>query len=325
MMNVECRMKKSVVSSQWLVANSQQPGVHAAHHGLRTTVRSHSSFIIHHSSFSTAGFTMVEIAISLAVIGFALVAIVGILPIGMGMQKQNRQETIINSDASVYLDAIRNGEQGLDYLTNYVIGITNDMVRYDTQGNVKQGPIRVGYWPTGSTFGGPKLDNGYHIIGLLSTPKYVPVLDRTQNPPALQGYWSNHVVAYMRSLSGPASEKFPQSDTSVKDLAFSYRLIPEIITYGTYYNPVLVPGRPVGNFQPLLLQSNLSELRLTFRWPLVDPRGKAGPGQQSFRCTVGGFLQITNDPGYSSGPPVAGSPYTLYFFQPRTYVNTNSP
>jgi len=46
------------------------------------------------------GFTMVEIAIALAVIAFALVAIIGVLPIGMNVQRDNRAETIINQDAT---------------------------------------------------------------------------------------------------------------------------------------------------------------------------------------------------------------------------------
>ena len=37
-----------------------------------------------------AAFTMVEIAICLAIIGFALVAIVGVLPSGMRVQKDNQ-------------------------------------------------------------------------------------------------------------------------------------------------------------------------------------------------------------------------------------------
>ena len=41
----------------------------------------------------TAAFTMVEIAICLAIIGFALVAIIGVLPIGMNTQRDNREET----------------------------------------------------------------------------------------------------------------------------------------------------------------------------------------------------------------------------------------
>ena len=56
---------------------------------------------------------MIEIALSLAVIGFALVAIIGILPSGMNVQKENRQETIICQDASIWMESIRNGAQGV--------------------------------------------------------------------------------------------------------------------------------------------------------------------------------------------------------------------
>ena len=77
------------------------------------------------------GFTMVEIAMAIGVIGFALVAIVGILPAGMGVQQSNREDTIISQDAPYFMDAIRNGfvlntnrfgtaNQNLDFLTNYV-------------------------------------------------------------------------------------------------------------------------------------------------------------------------------------------------------------
>ena len=39
---------------------------------------------------------MVEIAISLAIIGIALVAIIGVLPMGMQIQRANREQTVIN-------------------------------------------------------------------------------------------------------------------------------------------------------------------------------------------------------------------------------------
>src|SRR5471030_691992 len=67
-----------------------------------------------------SGFTMIEIAISLAIIGIALVGIIGVLPLGMNVQRDNREETIINQDASVLLEAIRSGARGLNDLTNYV-------------------------------------------------------------------------------------------------------------------------------------------------------------------------------------------------------------
>jgi type II secretory pathway pseudopilin PulG len=250
---------------------------------------------------------MIEIAFSLAVIGFALVAIVGILPIGMGVQKENRQETVVNQDASVFLDAIRNGAMGLDDLTNYVMAITNTFTRYSSTG-IPATPQVYGYTPVFSSLNGgansPQfpLINGYRIIGLLSTPKYIPVAN---------GFYINNVVAYVRSLSGPASEKFPQNNASLQDLAFSYRLRPEIVNYGTYSDP------SSGALQLPGLNGNLFDLRLTFRWPLVDPKGKTGPSQQSFRAQVAGSLQPTNE---FVANYLNDLGHTLYFFQPRTFV-----
>ncbi|HXI52742.1 MAG TPA: hypothetical protein VNH84_14605, partial [Candidatus Saccharimonadales bacterium] len=56
-----------------------------------------------------AAFTLIEIAIAIGVIGFALVAIIGILPTGLEVQRDNRTETILNQDGTFWLEAIRNG------------------------------------------------------------------------------------------------------------------------------------------------------------------------------------------------------------------------
>ena len=256
----------------------------------------HSPPVTRHTS---KGFTMIEIALSLAVIGFALVAILGILPIGMGLQKQNREETVVNQDASIFLDAIRNGAQGLDDLTNYVISITNT-VYYHKSGLFYKA---YGYTPTSLPF---SINTGYRIIGLLSTPMYTP------GPNGLK--LRNQVVAYVRSMSGPASEKYPQKNASVQDLAFSYRLAPAI-------SPVWQPPTSDPNSEANLqnMQNNLHELRLTFRWPLVDQtRGRIGPTQQSFRSMAAGVLEEVNEPAFPRTVPNEASPYDLYFFQPRT-------
>src|SRR6185295_6427834 len=76
------------------------------------------------------GFTMIEIAICLAIIGVALVGIIGVLPYGMNTQRDNREETVIGQDASLLVELIRNGSRGADDLTNYVIAITNYQVAY---------------------------------------------------------------------------------------------------------------------------------------------------------------------------------------------------
>jgi prepilin-type N-terminal cleavage/methylation domain-containing protein len=94
-----------------------------------------------------SGFTMIEIALCLAIIGFALVAIIGILPAGMQVQKDNREDTIINQDAGYWMEAIRNGEQNLDDLTNSVDLITISNKVYSKP-----------------------FVSGWQIIGLLSTP-----------------------------------------------------------------------------------------------------------------------------------------------------------
>ena len=219
---------------------------------------------------------MIEIALCLAIIGFALVAIIGILPFSMGMQKDNRQETIINQDASIWMDAIRNGERGLDDLTNYVVAISN------VQSKVIDGtshPYIIPY---------VGLKSGHDIIGLLSTPKYVPFRGRT---PAT--YTNNYMVAIVRSMSGAAIEKFPQNNPVVRDLGLTYRMIVEVIPCSF--------ADPSGGY---INTNDLNEVRLTFRWPYNPQNGVTGPGRQVFRSTVSG--QNTSEPNG-----------LYYFIQPR--------
>jgi len=261
---------------------------------------------------------MIEIAVSLAIIGFALVAIIGVLPIGMNVQQANREETIINQDATVLMDAIRNGAQGLDDLTNYVYAITNEVAQYDdATGKLLN---RWRYWYTlnsSSTSPQLPLTNGARIVGLLSTPKYVFYPASKGNG---SGFYSNNVAAYVRSMSGPANEKFPQNNQSMQDFAFSYRMTSEVVPYWTnYYDPSWTLAD--ANYAKVVntLNANLHDVRLVFRWPLRS-RGQLGLGGQSFRTLVGGFLQETNEPNFLRLDPSQPSPYDLYFFQPQTYV-----
>ena len=274
---------------------------------------------------SARAFTMIEIALSLAIIGFAMVAIIGVLPLGMKTQQVNREETVINQDASVWINAIRNGAKGLDDLTNYVLAITNSVTPYGANG-LPAGPTDVyTYTYYDSTVNGAALSppfpltNGLRIVGLLSTPKYF-------FPPGTNlttvNYFSNQIVAYVRSMSGPAHEKYPQDNASVQDLGFNYRLTSEVVPYWTNYfdpswtdynaYPTNTPehtARYVYAMTARNLQANLHDVRLLFRWPLRS-QGQLGKGGQAFRTLVGGQLLLTNDVGHP-----------LFFFEPRTYVN----
>ena len=177
------------------------------------------------------GFTMVEIAICLAIIGIALVAIIGVLPIGMNTQRDNREETIINQDATVLMEAIRSGSRGLDDLTNYVYAITNYWTKFNRDGSVNGNAGNINGYTTNVTIApnyyylsGDPLTNGMNIIGLLSTPEYTDDSGYPTNN-LFNGGYSNHIVAYVRSLSGPAVEKPPQDNDILRNDSFSYRVL----------------------------------------------------------------------------------------------------
>jgi type II secretory pathway pseudopilin PulG len=220
--------------------------------------------VTHHSSLVTASaFTLVEIAISLAIIGIALVAIIGVLPRGLDVQRENRERTVINQDATIFMEAIRNGAQGADDLTNYVYRIEVGSI------------INPPFFVLGSP-GPGQFASGADIIGLLTTPNS-----------------TNH--AYVRSISGPAVEKPPQDNPIIRGGStdpgdtFAYRLICENI-------PVQTPG------QGGVLAANLHELRLTFLWPILPGANgtavPARPFRQTFRTLIAG--KVTRVSGVAS-------------------------
>jgi prepilin-type N-terminal cleavage/methylation domain-containing protein len=287
-----------------------------------------------------SAFTMIEIAISLAVIGIALVAIIGVLPIGMNVQKDTREETVIDQDATAFIEAIRDGASspfGAD-LTNYVYLITNTVTPYSS--GVAGTPISYYGYTLTTPFA---LTNNARILGLLGTPEYTDNIGAPSGNFAIfnGNYNSNHVVAYVHSISGPAVEKPPQDNQILQQDSFSYKIIfdnvpvavrpPPLWNSSQLYNAgdeVLYNGiswratAAIGaNVQPgtsslwsrdsyiQQLTANLHELRLTFLWPLL-PSGNTGTGRQTFRTMVGGQITTNIQNGV-----------TLYFFQSQSFTN----
>jgi prepilin-type N-terminal cleavage/methylation domain-containing protein len=245
---------------------------------------------------SRSGFTMVEIAISLAIIGIALTGILAVLPSGLNVQRDNRETTVINQDATIFMEAIRNGARGDDDLTNYVYAITNYWGQYDPNGALTT------LAPYGFVNFSGFLTNGAHIIGLLSVPKYTADKTLTNAVNNLSnGGISNHIVAYVHSLSGPAVEKPPQDNGLVVGDSFGYRIICDNLPVETDPNST--------SHYATNLTANLHELRLTFLWP-QRVNGSLGGGHQTFRALIAGQAAQTNDAGN-----------TLYFFQPQSFTN----
>ena len=301
---------------------------------------------------------MIEIAACLAIIGIALIGIIAVLPAGMHTQRDNRQETLIAQDANYLMDIVRNGSHGPDDLTNYIYAVTNYWAELNANGGItSQGYNGYDYF-SATRSGSPApvcfnvlapINSGSNIVSLLSTPEFTDFNGNPITTYAQFGGVSNHVVAYVRSISGLAAEKGPQANAILQADSFSYRLLavnapmpmdlPQIWTnlpYAqgatVYYNQkqwvaaVLtsstdVPGEPGvtnwvrSNPHADQLALNQRELRLRFAWPQL-PNGNLAANSRfiNFRTTVGG--QLTTNMSTNSSP----SGLMLYYYQPQVYT-----
>jgi prepilin-type N-terminal cleavage/methylation domain-containing protein len=274
-----------------------------------------------------SAFTLIEVAISLAVIGVALVAIIGVLPLGMNVQRENREGTIINQDATVFLEAISKGARGLDDLTNYVFAITNNWVLFKADGTVQNSggngytysttTIAPGYFIGQGTFTPPAATIRFatNIVGVLSTPE---LTDGSGNPTnnLFSGGYSNHIIAYVRSISGAAGEKPPQDNPIIRGGltdsgdSFAYHLLCVNAAVPVDTNVFFLSGANAAKqAYSRQLAANLHELRLTFFWPIL-PNGNVGNGRQSYRTLIAGRVVADN-------ATVNG----LYFYQPQSFTN----
>lgn len=230
---------------------------------------------------SAAGFTMVEIAIAIGVIGFALVAIIGILPAGLEVQRDNRSETIINQDATFWLEAIRSGAVGADELTSYVTKVAIEDFNGGS-GQYEENPAKVYTLNGGFT-------TGSEIIGRITSAADFP---------------DSRAVVYCTAFSGSAAEK--ELDPSKRELAFSYimrvvidrRRAPENDIEDTALPFESVAGNTMAVEEHFGYPqgTSLAEIRLTFLYPYVNDT-KPPPRSQTFRASVA--RQLINDPAGS--------------------------
>jgi hypothetical protein len=159
---------------------------------------------------------------------------------------------------------------------------------------------------------GSPINSGTNIIGLLSTPEYTDVNGFPTNN-LFRGGYSNHIVAYVRSISGPAVEKPPQTNDTVVGDSFGYRILCVNAPVAVDTNIFNLPADNPVYIYNQQLNANLHELRLTFLWPQL-PNGGVGPGRQTFRTTVAGqLLQTTNVSGM-----------LVYFYQSQSFINVTN-
>jgi prepilin-type N-terminal cleavage/methylation domain-containing protein len=236
-----------------------------------------------------AGFTMVELALCIAIISIAMVAIMGILPAGMGVQKQNREDSIISQEASHWMESIRNGSLLFDDATNYV-----DFVQVGQQ-RINSPVIQTNIFP-GIYLNTPaanaipstmRLSYPELILGLLSLPKY----DSFPNDQAAKPVTvTNTVFAVVRALTGSLNEKvLPQvlNEKPVESqlsFAFRYLLRAEIVPVAE----LPIDRSNAGLRQWNARQRSLYDVRLTFEWPVIgtDFAIRTGGNSRTFRAQV---------------------------------------
>jgi len=212
---------------------------------------------------------MIETALSIAVVAFALVAIIGVLPTGMTVQKDNREDTIISQEGRYWMEVIKSGALGLDEITNYVESITvSNLTKPGLSYTIVNGPAGKPLTPA-------------DVVALLSTPKY----DYDKNGPL-----TNRVTARVKAISGPAAEKGPLTN----QFSFRYELQSEIVPSGPL---MLATNTPASLIYDAARRRNLHEVRLILRWPLME-RGNdwlVGGNRRTFRGTVAGtYIPATN-------------------------------
>lgn len=259
-------------------------------------------------------FTMIEIAIALAVIAFALVAIIGVLPTGINVQKDNREDTIVNQDGPYWIEAIRSGAKGLDHLTNFVESVT--IRAFNQNSDVTTTHFHPDTFPGVTKPGNvvPDLLTGERIIGLLSMPKYFP----TDDPLV---FITNEISARVHALSGAAVEQ----GTNSRDLGFAYQLKVENVPFSYFAFPTIAHSTNDNSPENLArsnrfyevknmatyfadTNANVHELRISLNWPLRAD-GVGGPNRQQFRSLISSRQVVTN---------IAGT--NMWFFLPQNFV-----
>jgi len=213
-----------------------------------------------------AAFTMVEVALSLAIVAFAMVAIIGVMPAGLNVQKENREDTIISQDAAFLLEAIRGGEASSN-LTALSAGLVGNIYGVNTTTYPPSGTPSFPYSP---------LD----IVKRLSIPAW-----HTGN--FTNGTLPGVVGARFRAMSGGLGD----TAGAATNAAFNYYVQVQI----TRFNPD--PYSPAYN----ALATNLHEIKLAFQWPVYDDPASTVPpvnfGNRSLvvRSLVSGQLVKLDD------------------------------
>ena len=267
------------------------------------------------------GFTMVELAICLGIIAFALVAIIGVLPIGINVQKDNREETIINQDGMYWMEAIRSGATGINDLADHVAFIE---IRNSNSQVYRWEPVPAGAGDSHMEL--PRGVQGAAIVGLLSMPVHADLVGpvTVRNWPQVDTQYGeyNLIRAKVRAISGSAVDK----GEAAKEMAFSYRLTSEVRPIRTAGDWGNLTGNKLALDANRFRKLNFYEIKLTFQWPeyIFGGEEHPGPNKKVFRTVVAGRLvnrnlNLLNPLDTATGQFQEDVTSPFFFFEPNKF------
>jgi len=257
--------------------------------------------------------------ICLGIIAFALVAIIGVLPIGINVQKDNREETIINQDSLYWMEAIRSGATGMNDLTNHIAFIE---IRNSNSQVYRWEPIPAAAGDSHIEL--PRGVQGAAIIGLLSMPVQADLVGpfTVRNWPQVdtQSGEYNRIWAKVRAISGSAVDK----GEAAKEMAFSYRLTSEVRPIRTMGDWGNLSDNPLAMDANRFRKLNFYEIKLTFQWPEYAFGGeeRPGPNRKVFRTVIAGRLvnrSLFNPVEAATGRFQEDVTSPFFFFEPNRY------
>jgi hypothetical protein len=235
---------------------------------------------------------MAEAVLALAVVAFGLIAVLGVLPVGLNTSRDNRDETIIKHDIEFWMNAIRGGRLSMDAL-NHVewveVKVGGTVFRADYAALARDGnPDDPGKWPAFVDNNDP---NNFKLppLAYRGTLKQASwrkdVLGWLSIPDRLSSHGSITKFAKIRPLGSTLRNRLQSikgvgADGSIDyihgggDLTFSYLLEAHI-------NQV---------------EPNFWEIKLIARWPIIEEgevagEVKTGHGKKTFVAYINAPLE----------------------------------